>query len=120
MVLASISFGGYQSVEGFEAWGDGGVEIEVHTIGWMLGGLKGEPRERGEGKAWLDEACLLLILASHPAKFERSQGMAIYYPCRSSWPKRAFSKLFFLALCNTGDKCEHVSGEFGDIMTLLA
>jgi hypothetical protein len=34
--------------------------------------------------------------------------------------KGRLANYFFLALCNTGDKCEHVSGEFGDIMTLLA
>jgi len=32
---------GYQGVEGPGAKGDGGEEIEVHAIGWMLGGLKG-------------------------------------------------------------------------------
>jgi hypothetical protein len=33
---------GYQSIEGPGAQRDGGEEIEVHTIGWWLRGLKGE------------------------------------------------------------------------------
>jgi hypothetical protein len=39
---------GYQGVEGPGANGDGGKEIEIHTTGWMLGGLKGEAWEEGE------------------------------------------------------------------------
>jgi len=33
---------GCQGVEGPGAEGDGGEKIEVHTIGWGLGGLKGD------------------------------------------------------------------------------
>ena len=44
---------GYQGVEGPGANGDGGKEIEIHTTGWMLGGLKGEAWEEGECKARL-------------------------------------------------------------------
>jgi hypothetical protein len=35
---------GYQSIEGPGAQRDSGEEIEVHTIGWGPGGLKGELR----------------------------------------------------------------------------
>lgn len=39
---------GYQGIEGPGAERDGGEEIEVHTKGWRLGGLKGEAKEEGE------------------------------------------------------------------------
>ena len=42
---------GYQGVEGPGAKGDGGEEIEVHTIGRILGGLKGEAWEESECEA---------------------------------------------------------------------
>jgi hypothetical protein len=45
--------GSSQGVEGSGAKRDGGDEIEVHTIGWRLRGLKDELRVRGEGEAGL-------------------------------------------------------------------
>jgi hypothetical protein len=42
---------GYQGVEGPGPKRDGGEEIEVHTIGWRLVGLKGEAWEEGECEA---------------------------------------------------------------------